>query len=84
MANDFLSRVDAKLQEAADHSRKDSVLSDSSEDLHSRNGHVTAPREQKQEDKEEKDFDGPRLRMRHSTNFGSAFGSGMPGRMRGG
>jgi hypothetical protein len=66
-ANDFLLQVDAKLQEAADH---ESIEPDGEEKI---NG--------EQSDKTKKDDDFPQLKIRKSTNFGSAWGGNNPGRI---
>lgn len=68
-ANVFLEQVDAKLKEAATHKRADSVLSDDGQDS-ATNG---------EKKKEEDNF--PQLRIKKSTNFGSAWGGDMPGRI---
>ncbi|KAK5061494.1 hypothetical protein LTR84_008038 [Exophiala bonariae] len=69
----FLGLVDAKLSEAAAarRSRKDSLLSNGSQDTGT-NGRDEASSAQA-------DNDGPKLRVRNSTNFGSAWGQDAPG-----
>lgn len=62
----FLSVLDAKLEVEAEHQSREQ----SKEDL---------PSEKPQSQEEEDDM--PRLKMRHSVNFGSAWGGDMPGRI---
>jgi hypothetical protein len=88
-SNEFLDRVDAKLMEAAILiGRKDSVLSSS--DTEEAVGNVDDGSRTQQQNSEakkeetgsleaEKDYEMPKLRMKNSTNFGSAFGLKMPG-----
>ena len=73
-SNTFLGLVDAKLSEAAERrSRKDSLVSEGSQD------HGTNSRSQ--ESSQRNDDDAPKLRVKTSTNFGSAWGSDAPGRI---
>ena len=69
----FLGLVDAKLSEAAAarRSRKDSLLSNGSQD--------TAANGRDEGSSAQTDTDGPKLRVRNSTNFGSAWGKDAPG-----
>ncbi|EXJ79664.1 hypothetical protein A1O3_07944 [Capronia epimyces CBS 606.96] len=77
-ASTFLDIVDGKLEdELAHRSRQESNLSPSTEEkLPSEPPQGTQDAAQ-----EEADEDMPRLRIRNSTNFGSAWGGDMPGRM---
>jgi hypothetical protein len=72
-SNMFLGLVDAKLSEAAARrSRKDSLLSNGSQEA-TANGRHEGSSNQKDTN------DGPKLRVRNSTNFGSAWGKDAPG-----
>jgi len=70
----FLGLVDAKLSEAAEarRSRKDSLLSNGSQD-------TTANGRQEQSSNQADINDGPKLKVKNSTNFGSAWGKDAPG-----
>jgi hypothetical protein len=70
-ANDFLLQVDAKLQEAADHENAEDGASGPAEE-------ETLNGEQKDKPK---DDDFPQLKIRKSTNFGSAWGGNNPGKI---
>ena len=73
-AHAFLESVDAKLsQEAVQRSRNDSIFSDDSQDSTSRRKQKTSV--------QEADDDMPRLKIKNSVNFGSAWGGDMPGRI---
>ncbi|KIX10511.1 uncharacterized protein Z518_01594 [Rhinocladiella mackenziei CBS 650.93] len=73
-ASVFLEKLDAKLSEEAAHrSREDSSMSDGGEEKS--NGVPEKPSDQ------EPDDDMPRLRIKNSMNFGSAWGGDQPGRI---
>ena len=65
-ANDFLDQVDAKLKEAASHHRADSSVSE--------NGNTAADNGSSERKNKKDDEAFPNLRIRKSTNFGSAWG----------
>jgi hypothetical protein len=80
-ANSFLERVDAKLMEAAAHSRLrgETVTSEESDQSSVK---ANGDGQKREELKEKSSFeDGPQLRIKKSTNFGSAWGGDMPGRI---
>lgn len=69
----FLGLVDAKLSEAvARRSRKDSLLSNGSQE-------ATATARHEESSTQADTSDGPKLKVRNSTNFGSAWGKDAPG-----
>ncbi|KAJ9500351.1 hypothetical protein H2202_004146 [Exophiala xenobiotica] len=80
-ANVFLERVDAMLsEEAAVRSRYESALSEGSEDK--KPAEVAKAADVAEEaPARDADDDGPRLKIKNSMNFGSAWGGDMPGRM---
>jgi hypothetical protein len=80
-ANVFLERVDAMLsEEAAVRSRYESALSEGSED--NKPAAVAKAADVAEEaPAREADDDGPRLKIKNSMNFGSAWGGDMPGRI---
>ena len=81
MAHNFLSQVDAKLSEVAAHSRKDSVIGDSVETATNGHDHQNGDKASHGPSLPDKegDFDMPKLRLKSSKNFGSAYGSNRPG-----
>ncbi|KIV85146.1 hypothetical protein PV11_00878 [Exophiala sideris] len=75
-ANAFLEKVDAKLSEEAAHrSRYDSVVSEEGQEQKSTDVSENAPA------REAADDDMPKLKIKNSMNFGSAWGGGAPGRI---
>ncbi|KAK5282058.1 hypothetical protein LTR20_001026 [Exophiala xenobiotica] len=80
-ANVFLERVDAMLsEEAAVRSRYESALSEGSEDK--KPAEVAKAADVAEEaPARDADDDGPRLKIKNSMNFGSAWGGDMPGRI---
>jgi hypothetical protein len=80
-ANVFLERVDAMLsEEAAVRSRYESALSEGSEDNKPAEA-AKAADVAEEAPAREADDDGPRLKIKNSMNFGSAWGGDMPGRI---
>lgn len=69
-ANDFLDQVDAKLMQAAVRNDSESA-EDGTDDFHHEESH--------KKHKEDDSF--PQLKIRKSTNFGSAWGGELPGRI---
>jgi hypothetical protein len=74
-ANVFLEQVDAKLMEAAARNGSDATEETSASSSHEEEG------AQQQQQKQKKDDDFPQLRIKKSTNFGSAWGGDLPGRI---
>ena len=75
-SHDFLDKVDRKLKEAADERDKDG---DDSATNGPRNGDSNGKSEGESSNDKEIERDMPSLRMKKSTNFGSAYGSSKPG-----
>lgn len=71
-ANVFLEQVDAKLMEAAARNGSSSAEGADSKSHQEEDG---------QQQKKKKDDDFPQLKIKKSTNFGSAWGGDMPGRI---
>ena len=81
-ANSFLDQVDAKLSEVAAHSRlrSDTTTTDGGENDSMPAAETQSNGHEHVKSKESLD-DMPRLKIKKSMNFGSAFGSGVPGKI---